>query len=111
MIVSTPSNEKYGKKYGKLLLNKKCNPLKRKKVEYKVEIETESQLRKRIGMLERKLVIKDDQASRMFVFDAMVNGDRIRTETRYSRSGKKEALTKIEKIKQQKIKELTIYFD
>ena len=53
--------EEHAEKYGKLLLNIKSNPLKTKKVEYKVNIENKRQLEERIAKRENKLSIKDDE--------------------------------------------------
>ena len=111
MIINAPSNDKkclekvenryieeYADKYGKLLLNIRCNPLKKtKKIEYKVEMENETQLMERIAKLEKKLTIKDDERNQRYFFDMVINGKRHHT----------EALTKINKKKQEKIEELT----
>lgn len=115
LIINAPSNDKkclekvenryieeYADKYGKLLLNIRCNPLKKtKKIEYKVEMENETQLMERIAKLEKKLTIKDDERNQRYFFDMVINGKRHHT----------EALTKINKKKQEKIEELTIYFN
>jgi len=128
LITNAPSNdrtkllnienayiEEYALIYGEKLLNKKCNPLKKKKkvkkIEYKVEMENETQLRERIALLDKKFNIKDDEKNSCWYFDANVDGKRIKTMARYSRNSKKEALTKIEQRKQKKIDELTIYFE
>ena len=50
----------YAEKYGERLLNVRSNPIKKKKIEYSAQIETEAQLKARIAKLENKLKIKDD---------------------------------------------------
>ena len=67
-----------------------------------------AQLNKRIEELEGKLAIKD---SGSFFFDAKVDGKRVKIMARYNDTNKKEALTKIERKKKNKIDELTIYFN
>ena len=68
LIVSAPSKnknglenveigyiEEYADIYGQKLLNIRCNPKRKaKKIEYKVEIENETQLKERIAKLEKK---------------------------------------------------------
>ena len=68
LIVSVPSKnkkglenveigyiEEYADIYGQKLLNIRCNPKRKaKKIEYKVEIENETQLKERIAKLEKK---------------------------------------------------------
>lgn len=49
----------YAEKYGERLLNVRSNPIKKKKIEYSAQIETEAQLKARIAKLENKLKIKD----------------------------------------------------
>ena len=123
MIIHAPSNDKKSlekvengyiqenaEKYGELLLNIKSNPLKVKMVEYNVNIETKRQLEDRIAKLENKLTIKDDTKNKQFYFDAFIDGKRHKTMARYGKTPKIEALTKINEKKQEKIKELTIYF-
>ena len=80
LIIGAPSNDKkslervengyileYAEKYGKLMLNIKCNPLKKtKKVDYEVKMETKTQLEERIALLEEKLTIKDDEKNNRF---------------------------------------------
>ena len=127
MIINAPSYDKKSlenvengyielntEKYGKKLINIKSNPLKKvkvKKIQYNVEIENEQQLRERIAKLEIKLIIKDDEKNKLFYFDAMAQGKRVKTMTRYNKKSKEEALKKkINKKKQEKIEELTVYF-
>lgn len=45
-----------------------------------------------------------------FFFDSIVDGKRISTVSRYTKCSKEEVLTKIEQKRQEKIKELTVYF-
>ena len=66
--------EEHAEKYGNKLKNIKSNPLKKiKKIEYKVEIENETQLRERITKLENKLTIKDDTKIKRWFFDTVIN--------------------------------------
>ena len=125
LIINAPSNDKKGlekvengyiedfaEKYGKLLLNIKSNPLRKvKKVEYTVNIENKKQLEERIAKLENKLTIKDNVKNKQFYFDAFIDGKRHKTMARYVRCSKEDALTNINKKKQDKINELTIYFE
>ena len=125
LIIEAPCNDKkslekvengyiqeYAEKFGNKLLNIKCNPLKKvKKVEYQVKIETKDELMKRIEKLEKKLIIKDDEIHSRLFFDAIINGKRQHMEARYIRCSKEEAMTKINQKKQEKINELTIYFE
>ena len=125
LIVNAPSNDKkslekvengyiseYAEKYGNKLLNVKCNPLKKvKKVEYQVKIETKKQLEERIAKLDNKLKIKDDEKQSRLFFDAIIDGKRQHAEARYIRCSKADALTKIELKKQNKLNELTVYFE
>ena len=111
-VVLVPSNEKkslekvkngyiseFAEKYGHKLLNKRWNPLKTvKKIEYKVEVENDYKLRKRIALLDKKIVIKNDEKSKLF-FKAMVDWKRVKTMARYNKSSKEQALTKIEQKK------------
>ena len=125
LIVNAPSNDKkslervengyiheYAEKHGKRLINIRSNPNKKiKKVEYEVNIENEKQLEQRIAKLEKKLTIKDDTKNERFYLDAFIDGKRYETITRYRKTPKNEALTKINKKKQEIINELTIYFE
>ena len=104
--------KKYAEIYDKKLLNKRCNPkLKTKKIEYKVEIENETQLKERIAKLEKKLTIKDDVKNNLFYFDATFKGERLHAIARYNNNTKDSALDQIKQKKEDKIKELTVYFD
>lgn len=124
LIINAPSNDKrslekvengyiqeFAEKYGKLLLNVKSNPIKTKKIEYKVNIENKKQLEERIAKLENKLTIKDDEKNKQFYFDAFIDGKRHKTMARYGKTPRDEALKKINKKKQEKIEELTISFE
>ena len=125
LIINAPSNDKkslekvengyiqeYSEKYGKQLLNEKCNPLKKvKKLEYNVVIENEIQLRERIAMLDKKLTIKDDTNNKNLFFDSMIDGKRYKTMARYSKKPKEEALKQINIKKKELIDKLTIYFN
>ena len=125
LIVYAPSKDKkslenvenkhiteFADKYGELLLNKRCNPLKKsKKVEYQVMMENKQQLEERIAKLEDKLTIKDDAKNKLFYFDAIIDGKRQHMASKYKRCTKDEALKSITRKQQEKIKELTIYFE
>ena len=120
LIINAPSNDKkslekvengyieeYEEIYGKKLLNIKCNPMKKiKKIEYKVEIENETQLKERIAKIEKKLKIKDDVKNNLFYFNANVV-----TKARYNNNTKDSALQEIKQKKEEKSKELTLNFD
>ena len=125
LIINAPSNDKkslekvengyiheYAEKYGKHLINIKSNPnIKSKKIEYKVNIENKNQLEERIVKLENKLTIKDDTKNKQFYFDAFIDGKRHKTMARYGKTSEEDALEKIKSKKQDKINELTIYFE
>ena len=102
LIVNAPSKDKrsleniengyikeYAEIYDKKLLTKRCNPkLKTKKIECKVEIENETQLKERIAKLEKKLTIKDDVKDNLFYFDAIFKGERLHAIARYNNNTK-----------------------
>ena len=125
LIVNAPSKDKkslekvengyieeYAETCGQKLLNIRCNPKRKtKKIEYKVEIENETQLKERIAKLDKKLTIKDDNKNNLFYFDAIVEGKRVKTMARYNNNTKDSTLQKIKQKKEEKIKELTLYFD
>ena len=125
LIINAPSNDKkslekvengyiheYAEKYGNKLINIKSNPnIKSKKIEFKVNIENKTQLEERIAKLENKLTIKDDTKNKRWFIDSIIDGRRYHSESRYVRCSKEDALTKINEKKQEKIKELTIYFE
>lgn len=104
--------EEYPLKYGDKLLNKKNNPCKKiQPLQYKVSLENEEQLRKRVQELTGKLIIKDNQINSHFVIDAMINNKRCYSKARYINSSKDTAYKKISKQQQKFIEELTIFFD
>ena len=125
LIINAPSNDKksleqvengyiheYAEKYGNELINIRSNPNKKtKKIEYKVTIENKKQLEERIAKLENKLTIKDDAKNKCWLIDSIIDGKRFKTMARYGKTSKEEALTKISVKKQEKIKELTVYFE
>ena len=125
LIVNAPSNDKkslenvengyiqeYAEKYGKQLINIKSNPNRKpKKIEYKVTIENKTQLEERIAKLDKRLTIKDDTKNKCWLIDSIIDGKRYKTMARYGKTPKDKALTKINEKKQEKIKELTIYFE
>ena len=125
LIINAPSNDKksleqvengyiheYAEKYGNKLINIRSNPNKKtKKIEYKVTIENKKQLEERIAKLENKLTIKDDAKNKCWLIDSIIDGKRFKTMARYGKTSKEDALTKINEKKQEKIKELTIYFE
>ena len=125
LLIDAPSNDKrglekvengyieeYAENYGKLLLNIKSNPNnKTKKIEYNVNIENKKQLEERIAKLENKLTIKDDTKNKRWFIDSIIDGKRYHSESRYIRCSKEDALTRIKSKKQDKINELTIYFE
>lgn len=69
------------------------------------------QLEERIAKLENKLTIKDDTKNKRWFIDSIIDGKRYHSESRYIRCSKEDALTKIKSKKQDKINELTIYFE
>lgn len=85
--------------------------MKTKKIEYTVEIESKKQLEERIAKLEDKIEIKDDTNNKCWFFDCKIDGTRHKTMARYGKTTKEDALTKIQKKKQEKINQLTIYFE
>ena len=125
LIINAPSNDKkslekvengyieqYADKYGKKLLNIKCNPIKKaKKIVYEVKIENEDQLRERIAKLDKKLNIKDDTKNKLWFIDSIINGKRYKTMARYGKKPKDKALEQINDKKQEMIKKLTIDFE
>ena len=81
-------------------------------MEYQVIVENKKkkQLEERIAKLENKLTIKDDDKNKRWFFDTIINGKRYQTISRYTKCSKEKALEKINKKKQEKIKELTLSF-
>ena len=66
------------KKNGNKWSNKRCNPQNTKKIEYKIEIENEEKLKKRVAILDKKKVIKDDEKNKLLFFNATVYRKRIK---------------------------------
>lgn len=124
LIVNAPSKDKkslekvengyideYAEKYGKLLLNIKSNPIKKKKIEYIVNIENKQQLEERIAKLEEKLIIKDDTENKKLYFDSVIDGKRYASKARYGKKQKGKAIEQITAKKQKLINELTLSFE
>ena len=124
LIVKAPTNDKkslekienayiedYAVKYGVLLLNVKANPLKPKKVQFKVEIEKQSQLEERIAKLDDKIKIKDNEKDKFLYFDNIILGKRYKTKARYAQNEKEAAHEQISEKKRKLIKELTVEFN
>ena len=120
LIVNAPSKDKkslekvenryiqeYAELMGELLLNIKANPIKTKKIEYKVTIENQKQLEERIAKLEKKLTLKDDTKNNHWFFDSIVDGTRYRTMARYGKKSKDNAYEEINDKKQKLIDKLT----
>lgn len=101
----------YAEKYGERLLNVRSNPIKKKKIEYSAQIETEAQLKARIAKLENKLKIKDDTVNKTYYYDTVIHGKRYKTMARYCKKPKEKAYEQISSKKQKLIKELTIKFE
>jgi len=76
-----------------------------------VTIENKKQLEERIAKLENKLTIKDDTKNKCWSIDSIIDGKRYKTMARYGKTSKEEAFEKIKSKKQDKINELTIYFE
>ena len=92
-------------------LNIRSNPLKkRKKVEYKVAVDSEQQF-KRVRLLHKRLVIKDNIDKSYFPIDAIVDRMIYHKKTQYNDSSKDEALATISNEKQKIIDQLIINFD
>lgn len=81
------------------------------RVEYTVNIENKKHIEIRIAKFQDKINIKDDTKKKPWFFDKIVNGKWYHTEARYVRCLKEEAYAKIDKKKQEKFKELTVYFE
>ena len=124
LIVKAPTNDKkslekienayiqdYATKYGALLLNIKANPLKPKKVQFKVQIEKQSQLEERIAKLDDKIKIKDNEKDKFLYFDNIILGKRYKTMARYAQNEKEAALEQISEKKRKLIEELTVEFN
>ena len=125
LVVKAPTNDKkslekienayiedYAVKHGSLLLNIKANPLKQpKKVQFKVQIEKQSQLEERIAKLDDKIKIKDNENDKFFYFDNIILGKRYKTMARYANNAKEAALEQISEKKRLLIEELTVEFN
>ena len=124
LIVKAPTNDKkslekienayiedYAVKYGVLLLNVKANPLKPKQVQFKVQIEKQSQLEERIAKLDDKIKIKDNEKDKFLYFDNIILGKRYKTKARYAQNEKEAALEQISEKKRKLIEELTVEFN
>ena len=61
-------------------------------------------------MLNKKLNIKEDYINKLFYIDTKINNKRIRAVSRFKKCDENSALSKIEKRKQEIIKELTLHF-
>lgn len=101
----------YAEKYGERLLNVRSNPIKKKKIEYSAQIETEAPLKARIAKLENKLKIKDDTVNKTYYYDTVIHCKRYKTMARYCKKPKEKAYAQISSKKQKLIKELTIKFE
>ena len=75
-------------KYGGKLLNKKANPLiKKKEVKFKVSLENETQMcDERLTKLGIILKIKDDPVNKFFYYDGKVDGESYRSVAAYKQS-------------------------
>ena len=124
LLIKAPTNDKkslekienayiqdYAVKYGELLLNVKANPLKPKKIQFKVEIEKQSQLEERIAKLDNKIKIRNNENDKFFYFDNIILGKRYKTMARYANNGKEAALEQISEKKRKLIEELTVQFN
>ncbi|XP_068704713.1 uncharacterized protein [Montipora foliosa] len=124
LVVKAPTNDKkslekienayiqdYAAKCGKSLLNVKANPMKPKKVQFKVEIENQKQLEERIAKLDDRIKIKDNEDKKYLYYDNVIFGKRYQTTARYANNDKEAALEQISEKKRKLIEELTIHFD
>ena len=102
----------YAERYGDNLINIRGNPIKKaKKIEYKVEVENEKQLRERIAKLDEKINIKDNVEGKFWFYDVVINGKRYKTMARYKEEAKEIALENISNKKNDLIKQLSQYFE
>ena len=124
LVIKAPTNDKkslekienayiqdYAEKCGELLLNVKANPLKPKKVEFKVQMENQKQLEERIAKLDDKIKIKDNENDKFLYFDNIILGKRYKTKARYVNNDKEAALEQISEKKRLLIEELTVHFN
>ena len=111
-IVETKYIHEFSEKYGKNLLNKRMNPIKkRKEIKYFVNLETEEALRERISSLENKIKIIDDDKNKCLYYNTRINNITHRFKSRYSTKPKEDAIKCINKSKNELIKKLTIDLD
>ena len=103
--------DEYSQTHSKMLINIRCNPLRkeRRPTKCEVEMETETQLRERAG-LEKKLVIKERKNS-MFIIDNVVRGMRVIAKAKFNDGPKEEARARIENKKEEIIKRLVVEFE
>ena len=78
--------EEYAEKYANKLINIRSNPVKKRKYEYNMTMKTDKQVRKRIGLLEKKLEIKDNTINELFYYDTIIDGKRHKTMARYGKT-------------------------
>ena len=102
----------YSTKYGDRILNKiSLQKVERKEIHYKVELETEKQLKERLRKLGITLRTKDAVVNKLLYCDGIVDGKRYKTKVRYNKTPKEEAMSKLTKKQQQLIDELAIDFN
>ena len=61
-------------------------------MQYNVTVENNQQLRERVGLLDKRLVFKDNTAKAFLTFDTKIGGKRYYKKTRYTENTKKEAV-------------------
>lgn len=99
----------YKLKYSELLLN--CHDVKKiktKTAQFKVELESQKQLEKRLEQLGYKLRIKDDTIRSYFEIDARVDGKRVHHLRRYNKENKKDQYQELSEIQQKLVKDFTV---
>lgn len=110
--VETRWIHEYQEKYKDKLLNKRM--LKEKKgkreVNFKANIEKQSDLEKRTEELGIKIKIKDNEKNKFFFYDVKVDGTRYKTMARYNEENKDLQLEKIKKKKKKLIDAFIIDF-
>ena len=99
--------EEYSKKYGEMLLNKRCNPLRKKETKHFYEIDNEENLHKRAG-LEKKII---KECNNMYIIDTIVKELRVKTKSRFSSQTKEKAFQQICKKKEDVINKLITEFE
>ena len=111
-IVETKYIHEFSSIYGDKLLNKRMNPIKkRKEIKYFVNLETEEALRERISSLENKIKIIDDDKNQCLYYETRINNTRHRSKARYLTKPKEDAMKIINNSKKELIKKLTIGLD